>query len=105
MSDRVIAARVDPGFRAVVIGTIERGNFLRNLCFTGRFLIWSREVRQIRMADGDLIDRIHRFNPCSRGWDARSDGPGRKGVWSTSGRRNFVKGKDPTGLSTNYNCI
>jgi hypothetical protein len=57
------------------------------------------------MTDGDLIDSIHRFNPWSRGWDDRSDGAGRMGVWSVSGKWNFVKGNDPTGLSTNYNCI
>jgi hypothetical protein len=62
-------------------------------------------VRQIRVTDGDLIDSIHRFNPCSRGWDARSDGPGMRGSGTLQADGILMKGKDPPGLSTNYNCI
>jgi hypothetical protein len=60
---------------------------------------------QIRVTGGDLIDSIYWVNPFSPAWGARSDGPGSRGSGTLQEEGIFVEGKDPAGLSTNYNYL
>jgi len=60
---------------------------------------------QIRVTGGDLIDSIYGVNPFSPGGGARSDGPGSRGSGTLQEEGIFMEGKDPAGLSTNYNCL